>query len=464
MKKSIYLSGFLSLLPFIIFTQVTFIIDSLPDYTPPEDVLYIAGDFQGWDPGNPLYALQKNTADQWFVELDEMPNGTTIHFKFTRGDWGTVEKGEFGEEIPDREFVFGNGETVNVIIFNWADYGGGGSTAAENVYVMDEDFYIPQLDRYRRIWLYLPPGYETGTDHYPVIYMHDGQNLFDTYTAFAGEWEVDETLNELANEGYDVPIVIGIDNGGVERINEYTPWLNIEYGGGQGSLYVDFIVETLKPYIDENYRTLPGKESTGIWGSSLGGLISQFGIFSYPEVFSKAGIYSPSYWWSDTVWSFTQNSGYHENMRIYQMTGSLEGGTMVQNTWEMHDTLTDIGYGETELASKIVEGGEHNEQLWREDFAEAYLWLFDSLATAIGENQMKLALQVRPNPAINQLIIPTQIIKENTEFRIYSVDGEVVMSSSLSSETIAISHLNSGMYLIEIQSGKYLYQGKFIKQ
>jgi predicted alpha/beta superfamily hydrolase len=464
MKKSIPILSILSILPFLIFAQATFIIESLPDYTPPEDILYIAGDFQGWNPGDTAYALQKNTADQWFIELDEMPNGTTINYKFTRGDWGTVEKGEFGEEIPNREFVFGNGETVNVIILNWADYGGGGSTAAENVSVIAEDFYMPQLDRNRRIWLYLPPGYDESSENYPVIYMHDGQNLFDTYTSYAGEWEVDETLNELSDEGYAVPIVVGIDNGGGDRINEYTPWINTEYGGGQGSLYMDFIVETLKPYIDENYRTLPDKESTAIWGSSLGGLISQFGIFSFPDVFSKAGIYSPSYWWSDTVWTFTQNSGYHEGLRLYQMTGSLEGGSMVQNTWDMHDTLTDQGFDDTELASKIVEGGQHNEQLWREDFAEAYLWLFESFANAIDEHPMKLKLMVKPNPASDRIILPGYTVQKNADFKIYSISGELVKSEQLISDTIAISSLNCGLYLLEVHSGKYLFQGKFLKK
>ena len=464
MNRSAILLGFLFFYTFMLSAQVTFIIDSLPDYTPPEDVLYIAGDFQGWDPGNPAYALQKNIDNKWYVELVDMPNGTTIHFKFTRGDWGTVEKGILGEEIPNREFVYGNGETVSVIIFNWADFGGGGSTAAENVSIMDEEFYMPQLDRHRRIWIYLPPDYEESTDHYPVIYMHDGQNLFDNFTSYLGEWEVDETLNDLADEGYAVPIVVGIDNGGVERVNEYTPWINPQYGGGLGELYIDFIVETLKPHIDENYRTLPGKESTAIWGSSLGGLISHFGILYHPDVFSKAGIYSPSYWWSDTVWTFTRNMGYNEDMRLYQMTGSLEGGTMVEDTWKMHDTLTDLGFGEEELASKVVEDGEHNEQLWREDFAEAYLWLFDSFANAIDENSVRSDIVVWPNPATDFIILPEYAFSGDTKINIYTMKGEVVVEFLLTSNRIDISGLDTGLYVIEINTGHYLYQGKFIKE
>jgi hypothetical protein len=212
---------------------VTFIIDSLPEYTPLEDQIYIAGNFTGWDPGLPEYALQKNAENKWTITLQAQPQGTVIQYKFTRGNWETVEKGPNGEEINNRIFTYGNGDTVRIIIYNWRQDGGGGThTAADNVSVMDEDFYIPQLDRNRRIWIYLPPDYETSATAYPVLYMHDGQNLFDAATSFAGEWEVDETLNELAGQGIAVPIVVGIDNGGTDRVGEYTPWINPAYGGG----------------------------------------------------------------------------------------------------------------------------------------------------------------------------------------------------------------------------------------
>jgi predicted alpha/beta superfamily hydrolase len=127
---------------------------------------------------------------------------------------------------------------------------------------MDENFFMPQLNRSRRIWLYLPPAYETSGLSYPVMYMHDGQNLFDVLTAYSGEWEVDEALNTLASQGHKVPIVVGIDNGGTNRIGEYTPWSNPDYGGGDGDLYIRFIVETLKPYIDQHYRTLSDRSNT----------------------------------------------------------------------------------------------------------------------------------------------------------------------------------------------------------
>lgn len=465
MKKIILLFGFLSIFFFTLNAQVTFIIESLPEYTPPEDILYIAGDFQGWNPGDPNFALQKNSDDKWFIELESMPNGTLIKFKFTRGDWGKVEKGVNGEEIPDRQFTYGNGETVEIIIYNWADNSGGNTTAAENVSIMDDDFYMPQLNRNRRIWLYLPPDYDLTTKNYPVIYMHDGQNLFDTYTSFAGEWEVDETLNELYDSGHSVPIVVGIDNGGTERINEYTPWVNSQYGGGMGSLYIDFIVETLKPYIDENFRTLPEREYTALWGSSLGGLISHYGVLKYQDIFSKAGIYSPSYWFSDSVWTFTQQMGHQQEMRLYQMTGSLESGSMVQDTWAMHDTLSNLGFSGTELSTKIVQGGQHNEQLWKGDFEEAYLWLFDTYANNVRTYISSRTFLVTPNPVTDHLLLPEDMNGHNIRVKIYDINGRIRINAIAENEnSIRVVGLNAGIYLIEIIADETLWWGKFIKQ
>ncbi|MEZ5198500.1 MAG: alpha/beta hydrolase-fold protein [Bacteroidales bacterium] len=266
-------------------------------------------------------------------------------------------------------------------------------------------------------------------------------------------------------QGYFVPIVVGIDNGGVERINEYTPWPNSQYGGGDGSLYIDFIVETLKPHIDQHYRTLPNRESTAIWGSSLGGLISHYGALKYQNVFSKAGIYSPSYWFSDSVWMFTTETGRQEEMRFYQMTGSLEGGSMVPNTWGMHDTITNLGFGENELSTSIIEGGEHNEQLWKENFEEAYLWLFYSFANSINDQVITKEFIVSPNPVGEYLYLPIQFENKAERVTIYNTQGASVYKSSIFIQnSINVSELGSGFYIMQIVAGKNRYRGKFIKE
>ena len=149
----------------------------------------------------------------------------------------------------------------------------------------------PQLQTTKKIWLYLPENYAQTTKKYPVLYLHDGQNLFDASTSYAGEWRIDETLDSLKAE----VIVVGIAHGNEKRIDELTPFKNEQYGGGKGTLYLDFIISQLKPYIDAHYRTKSGKYNTAIGGSSLGGLISYYAVVKYPDVFGKSLVFSPAF-------------------------------------------------------------------------------------------------------------------------------------------------------------------------
>lgn len=443
--------------------QVTFIIDSLPDYTPPEDDIYLAGDINGWNPGDINHKFQKNLNNRWEHSLDSFPEGITIAFKFTRGDWSKVEKGPVGEEIADRTFTFGNADTVRIVIYNWADASGGNSTAAENVIIMDEDFEMPQLNRTRRIWLYLPPSYYETEKSYPVLYMHDGQNLFDEFTSFAGEWEVDETLNQLAAEGFRVPIVVGIDNGDVYRIDELTPWNNPDYGGGQGDDYMAFIVETLKPYVDYNYRTLPDRLNTGIMGSSLGGLISTYGAIKYQHVFSKSGPFSPAYWINnDSIWNFIYSNEMLDDIQVYQNIGEYEGNTNIDMMYKMEDSLLAAGY--TDVTSKVIAGGNHNEATWRDDFRNAYLWLFDAYANDVKEEVYR-SLLVSPNPVHDRvyLVQDDLNIKNNIQYYIISVTGQNMLSGDLSNPSIEVNGLIPGVYIISVKTQDKLYIGKFIK-
>ncbi len=121
--------------------------------------------------------------------------------------------------------------------------------------------------------------------------MHDGQNVFDDSTSFAGEWGVDETLDSISSHGKEI-IVVAVDHGGQKRINEYCPYDMEKFGKGEGNQYVDFLVKDLKPFIDKNYRTEKDKQNTFIAGSSMGGLISMYAVLKYPGVFGGAGVFS----------------------------------------------------------------------------------------------------------------------------------------------------------------------------
>lgn len=443
--------------------QVTFIIDELPASTPAEDQIYIAGTFNGWNPGDPESVLTLNTNEQWEITLSADTQGVTIEFKFTRGDWGTVEKGASGEEIVNRLFTYGNGDTVWVSVLNWADIPGG-STAAENVMVIDDAFYMPQLDKFRRILMYFPPDYQENVDKdYPVLYMHDGQNVFDVYTSFFGEWEVDETLNELFQEGLAVPIVVAIDHGGVDRIDELTPWVNSTYGGGQAEAYMDFIVETLKPHIDSNYRTLTDPLNTGLMGSSLGGLCSFYGVTAHQDVFGKAGVFSPSYWFSDTVWTFLQNTPITQPIRYYQMTGELEGTGMVSMTNLMNDALIEAGVDEENVSTHIISGGQHNEALWSSQFESAYLWLFADYISNVDENTNTNPVSVFPNPTNGYVYIESN--ESILSFTVFDLMGmKVLEGQSPGFQKLDLSALESGVYILRMETKNDVISVKLRKQ
>jgi len=447
--------------------QVTFTVQTLPSYTPLTDTLFIAGDFTSWNAGLPQYKMQKNGDGKWCITLAAQASGTVINYKFSRGSWTTVEKGPAGEEIGNRTFTYGSGiSSIDIIISNWADaIGSPTSTAATNVKIMSTDFNMPQLDRTRRIWIYFPPDYETSGLNYPVLYMHDGQNLFDATTAYAGEWEVDETLNNFASQGKRVPIVVGIDNGS-ERIAEYTPFTNPQYGGGDGDKYMQFIVETLKPNIDQHYRTLADRENTGIMGSSLGGLISHYGVLKYQNIFSKAGLFSPSYWFSDKVWSFTHDMEKQQEMKIYQLCGTNEGGgDVVSNMKRMNDTLVSIGFDQDKIFNKVVEGGQHNEKLWREAFGEAYLWLFDSYITSIQEPVKNTEIICFPNPVNDFLSFHTDNKVIFDTIKIMDIKGILVKTINHPKENkIDVHDLLQGTYVVKCFSAKAVYKGKVYKK
>lgn len=252
------------------------------------------------------------------------------------------------------------------------------STTSKNVIILEKEFVIKGLNIVsHKVWLYLPPNYETSTEKFPVIYMHDGQNLFDKKTSFAGEWEVDETLNQLFKETGKGFIVVGVENGGEKRIEEYTPYQHEKYGGGKGDLYVDFLANELKPYIDSNYRTKINTENTAIIGSSLGGLISFYGGLKHPNIFGKIGALSTSFWFSDKINDFAKKSGNQKNTKLYFLVGGKEGDTMVPDTENMAKLLIDVGFPANNIKTKIVTEGKHNEAFWRSEFLEIITFLYN---------------------------------------------------------------------------------------
>ena len=250
------------------------------------------------------------------------------------------------------------------------------STALPGVSLLPELVEIPGLQRKRQIRMYLPPGYATSGKRYPVLYMHDAQNLFDDATAFAGEWKVDETLDALSKEGKLELIVVGIDNGGDKRITELNAWDNARFGAAEGKQYTDFIVGTLKPAIDAKYRTLPDRAHTAIMGSSMGGLASHYAIAQYPQVFSKAGVFSPAYWTAAPSFDFMAQHPLPKDARVYLLMGEKEGDSMVPDVQRMAQVVEKSGHPKANAVLKIVPEQKHNEAFWSGELREALLWMF----------------------------------------------------------------------------------------
>ncbi len=327
MKKYLILLLFTSML----YSQVTLKITGIPANTPAGSTIYFVGSANNWTLADANYILQPDGVGKYKIII---PQGTGIvKYKFNRGSWATVEGNATGSFLPDRSFTFTNApQTINVNIQSWEDLGSGSmGTAASNVQILSKTFALPQLNTTRKIWLYLPPDYATSTKNYPVLYMQDAQNLFDNNTSFSGEWQVDETLNSLFAAGDYGAIVVGIDNGGSERLNEYSPWVNTDYGGGKGEDYMDFMANTLKPYIDANYRTRPEPSMNALIGSSMGAIISTFGACEYPEAFQKVGSFSPAYWFAlSQLNSYINNSvSGLQNHKMYFVAGTTESSSMV---------------------------------------------------------------------------------------------------------------------------------------
>lgn len=248
------------------------------------------------------------------------------------------------------------------------------STAQANVHVMPA-MTMNALQRARTIRIYLPPGYEHSDKRYPVLYMHDGQNLFDDATSYVGEWGVDESLNQLAQTcGLEV-IVVGIDHGDKLRMTELNPYDNERFGKGEGNGYVDFLVKELKPNIDREFRTLTDREHTGIMGSSMGGLISNHAINRYPDTFGMAGIFSPSYWIAPDMLRATQDNAALADTRVYLVTGALEGQSMTDGFEHMQELLAQHSIPE-QWQAMLAANGEHNEAFWRRQFPQAISWLY----------------------------------------------------------------------------------------
>lgn len=369
-----------------------------------------------------------------------------VPFKLWKGNWQPRVK----TEKPFKHQITGSTLRITDGSVRWQDLviEMPRSTATPNVTIIN-DFYMPQLQRNRRVWVYLPLDYYRTEKAYPVIYMQDGQNLFDVSTSYSGEWQVDESMNLLQAQGDYGAIVVGVDNGGMNRLNEYSPWRNANYGGGEGDAYTDFLVHTLKPYIDKHYRTMPEREATGIIGSSMGALIAMYAGFKYPEVFSKLGIFSPSFWFGNNIFKVVRERIKFLPTKIYMVGGERESPTMISNMKTMYATLQSIGFQKDELELIARPDGMHSEWFWCREFPIAYQWLFKDVQCEEFEDMIRHEAAIF-REAKNELIWTPP--SDTKTIKVYNSHWDYIQTLSPANDgEFDVDDLDDGIYYFQIQ-------------
>jgi len=247
-----------------------------------------------------------------------------------------------------------------------------------------EQFRSRFLRNQRDLIVYVPPGYdEQPYRRFPVLYLHDGQNLFDRATAFAGQdWNVHGAADYLIQAGAIEPlIIVGIYNTSKSRIYEYTPTKVPKLGGGRADRYAKFLLQEVMPFVNQQYRALPEPSQTGIGGSSLGGLVSLYIGLKYPQTFGKIAALSPSVWWNQRViLRLAAAANPQPRPSIWLDIGTREGPKIVPDVEQFRDLLLKKGWREgQDLHYERVEGAEHNEASWSQRIGPVLAFLYPAV-------------------------------------------------------------------------------------
>lgn len=348
---------------------------AVPSSTPEADTLYLAGDHPalgGWSPaGAPL----RRVGGRAYEATVRLAPGTVIQFKVTRGSWETVEKDARGREIANRRYAVSITDTVHVEVGAWRDRieSARPSTRSGGVRSMGR---IPSrfLAHPREVLVCLPPGYDDESPRrYPVLYLHDGNNMFDEATSFLGvEWGMDETAERLIRAGEIEPLILVAVANSPDRIAEYTPAADGARGGGRAADYASFLVEELKLAVDTAYRTLPGPETTGTLGSSLGGVVLLYLGYERPEVFRRIAVVSPAVWWADRAIVTMVEGRPRPPLRVWLDVGTAEGSgdrdgvtDAVEDARALRTALVRAGFEEgRDLYYAEAAGASHDEAAW----------------------------------------------------------------------------------------------------
>ncbi len=366
-----------------------------PANTPRGQVLYISGSVPAlgnWDAaGIPL----KAGADGRQHANVELLSGIDYAFKVTRGTWSTVEADAHGKDIANRTFVAAPRQVVDATVANWIDQGKAvpGRVTLTGDIRLHKKFRSEILNNERTLIVYLPPGYDQSAERYPVLYMQDGQNLFDESTSYQGiEWKMDETAQELiASRKISPLIIVGIYNT-EQRTAEFTPPSLAGKGPAHGDQYAKMVVTEVKPFIDSHYRTLTDREHTGIGGASQGALIAMYTAKENPTIFGKMLLMSPwlhlngkpvlADWLGDGTWL--------RDERIYIEMGTEPGDNYpttnpIADSQPLAAALQKSGLTSgRDFKYREILGGRHNEAAWASTISQPLQFLYGISGVALG--------------------------------------------------------------------------------
>jgi predicted alpha/beta superfamily hydrolase len=446
-------------MPCFLLGQIKIRVTSLPLNTPPDAKVFIAGSFDDWDRENPDHQLIRQSDGSYSVVIIA-PEVASISYRFYIGNdpknpqW---EGSQDGGAIENRLLLYLRRPSLeSVSIVGWENKPSN-ATADMNVRILAHDFLMPQFQQKRRIWIYLPPNYYADTTKtYPVLYMQHGQHLFTVDSSGAEEWRIDETLNALASKGDKGCIVVGID-GQNKSTSEYAPWQSAKNPQSDGQNYAKFIVETLKPFVDAQFRTKRDRANTGVGGSKEGAILSLYMAAEYPLVFSKAAIFSPTFSDADASLLHIQKRGKQKYVRYCIVAGSDEDVAKTEAIEKMVKTLRGVGHSfdEVKVIKKI--DGEPTEWFWSREFKDAYKWLFKELPVNAQEGIFDAKVQLTTNIEGSVLNINLAENVANSNALIFDTNQKLLFTVPVSAKkTLDINFLTAGKYLVHCVRGEDL--------
>lgn len=336
---------------------------------------YLSSEGNGWKSGDTAFMF-KNINGKYILSFI-YNSKYFIQCKVNRGDDRKYECTSEGYGTPNRLYEVKSDTTFVLTVEGWTDLVEKKHTVSKNVKILSDSFAVKSLNTTKQISIYLPPNYKSSKKRYPVIYMNDGEMLFDqVYTDNGKEWKLDEVLDSLNQKGKGEFIVVGISSG-ENRFAEYSPYETKKLKEPKGKIYLSFVITELIPYVNKYFRTRTGPENTSIGGSSMGGLISLFAALEYPDVFGAAAVFSPAYWNSistDSLKSEILNKYQSIKSKIFLYGGGSEGiSTLPSTLKEIQSSLS--GNKKVKTFLLINQEGQHQEKYWTEPFKQFVLWL-----------------------------------------------------------------------------------------